>query len=327
MPTANDEILDRAISHAVDTEKYSNSVVRKIIALLNVSNERLAIELQAAILKAPKTRFNIERLESLLLSVNSLLKESFYLTNDQLQLELEDFTKYEVSFQAMTLQDALPAFVNVGTVTGEQVFAVAMSRPFQGVMLKDALNGISETTQRKIKQTISAGIIEGRTTDQIVREIIGTRANKYADGLMQKSRRDVEAVVRSSISHVAAYGREAVSKKNEDIIKAVKWLSTIDLRTSPECRIRDDKIYTPVTHKPIGHKIGIVEAHQHSFSSHTRKWVSISKAMRISLPLAQVLTGKYHRINPMQNGLNNKARRGKMRYWARHVESYCEKVV
>jgi hypothetical protein len=260
MPTANDEILDRAISHAVDTEKYSNSVVRKIIALLNVSNERLAIELQAAILKAPKTRFNIERLESLLLSVNSLLKESFYLTNDQLQLELEDFTKYEVSFQAMTLQDALPAFVNVGTVTGEQVFAVAMSRPFQGVMLKDALNGISETTQRKIKQTISAGIIEGRTTDQIVREIIGTRANKYADGLMQKSRRDVEAVVRSSISHVAAYGREAVSKKNEDIIKAVKWLSTIDLRTSPECRIRDDKIYTPVTHKPIGHKIPWIAA-------------------------------------------------------------------
>ena len=255
MPTANEEILDATIAHSVGVEKYSNDTVRKILAALMRSNERLALELQAAILKAPKTRFNIERLESLLFSVNQTLKESFYSSDKQLQLDLKDFADYEASFQAMILKDALPAVVSVGSVVGEQVYVAAMARPFQGILLKDALKGINAATQAKIKQTITAGIIESRTTDQIVREIIGTKAKNYADGLMNKSRRDVETIVRSSISHVASVGREMSYKKNDDIIKAVKWVATIDLRTTPECRVRDNKLYTPVSHKPIGHSI------------------------------------------------------------------------
>lgn len=235
MPTANEEILDATISHSVGVEKYSNDTVRKILAALMRSNERLALELQAAIMKAPKTRFNIERLESLLFSVNQTLKESFYASDKQLQLDLKDFADYEASFQAMMLKDALPAVVSVGSVVGDQVYAAAMARPFQGILLKDALQGINAATQAKIKQTITAGIIENRTTDQIVREIIGTKAKNYADGLMNKSRRDVETIVRSSISHVAAVGRDMTAKKNEDIIKAVKWVSTIDLRTTDTC--------------------------------------------------------------------------------------------
>ena len=255
MPTANEEILDATIAHSVGVEKYSNNTVGKIIAALNRSNVRLSQELQAALAKVNPSAFKVERLESLLVSVNKVLKESFALSDRQLQIDLGDFADYEASFQAMMLNDALPAVVHVGSVVGNQVYDAAMARPFQGTLLKDALKGVNAATQAKIRQTITAGIIESRTTDQIVREIIGTRANKYADGLMQKSRRDVEAIVRSSISHVAAVGREMSYKKNEDIIKAVKWVSTIDLRTTPECRLRDNLLYATVTHKPIGHSI------------------------------------------------------------------------
>lgn len=255
MPTANELLQDATIEHSVHVERFSNSTVRKIIARLNLVNERLARELQEAIDKMPQSTFKIERLESLLFSVNKTLKESFGDASKQLQIELEDFAKYEASFQEMMLKDVLPAQVSVASISGNQVYAAAMSRPFQGVMLRDSLEGIDAVTRAKIRQTISAGIIEGRTTQQIVREIYGTRANKYADGLMQKSRRDVETIVRSSISHVSSVGREMSNKANEDIIKALKWVSTLDLRTSEKCRVRDNLLYTPVTHKPIGHSI------------------------------------------------------------------------
>jgi SPP1 gp7 family putative phage head morphogenesis protein len=255
MPTANELLLDATIEHSVHVERFSNSTARKIIARLNLVNERLARELQEAIDKMPQSTFRIERLESLLFSVNKTLKESFGDASKQLQIELEDFAKYEASYQEMILKNVLPAQVSVASISGNQVYAAAMSRPFQGVMLRDSLEGIDAVTRAKIRQTISAGIIEGRTTAQIVRDIRGSRGNKYADGLMEKSRRDVETIVRTSISHVASVTRGMRDEENADIIKALKWVSTLDLRTSSQCRLRDNKLYTPKTHKPIGHSI------------------------------------------------------------------------
>ncbi len=255
MPTANEEIQDRAFGHAVNVEKFANHQVRKILKLLSASNERLARQLAAAIEKMPASSVSVQRLESLLMSTRALMNETFKLTNDQLQLDLQDFADLEASFQAMTLTEALPAFVHVATVTGSQVYAVASARPFQGILLKNAMEGVDEATAQRVQQTIMSGIVENRTTDQIVREIRGTKAANYADGLLEKSRRDIETIVRSSISSVAATGQDLIAKKNTDIIKGVRWTSTLDLRTSEKCRIRDNKLYTADTHKPIGHSL------------------------------------------------------------------------
>lgn len=253
MPTANEEIQDRAISHAVNVEKFSNATVRKILQLLVATNDRLANELRTALEKLPANSFSVKRLESLLYSSNALLTETFKQANAQLQLDLKDFAEYEASFQSMTLSDALPAFVNVGTVTGSQVYAAATARPFQGVLLKDALADVDSATQKRIQQTILNGVVENRTNEQIIREIRGTKAANYSDGLLEVSRRDAEAIVRSSVQSVAGVAQDRVAEENADIIKGVRWTATLDLRTSDICRIRDNCLYTVKDHKPIKH--------------------------------------------------------------------------
>lgn len=107
----------------------------------------------------------------------------------------------------------------------------------------------------KIRNVIRAGYIDGKTTDQIVREIRGTRANAYADGILNRPRSDLAAVVRTAISHTAATARDQFIAGNEIIIKAVRWVSTLDSKTSAPCRIRDNLKYTALGHKPIGHKV------------------------------------------------------------------------
>lgn len=47
---------------------------------------------------------------------------------------------------------------------------------------------------KNAKEAIAQGFVEGKTTDQIIRELRGTRAKGYIDGLIQKDRRDIEAV-------------------------------------------------------------------------------------------------------------------------------------
>lgn len=253
--SANEDLFDRAVAHQVDLAKYTNGVVRRIIAVLNRSDSRLAAELQAAVDRAGEGAFNAQRLESLLGSARSLLATSYGEVGREFTAELASFAAAEAEFQIQTLREALPATVAVASVSVEQVAAAALARPFQGVLLRDVLADVEAVTAKKVRQTIAQDIVESRTTQQIVRDVIGTRARGYADGLLNRSRRDVEAIVRTAVSHTAGVVQDNVYEANADILKALKWSSTIDLRTSEGCRIRDGKLYHPATHKPIGHSI------------------------------------------------------------------------
>ena len=59
--------------------------------------------------------------------------------------------------------------------------------------------------------------------------------------MREVSRRGVTALVRTSINHATNQGRNEVWKENEDVIGHVEWISTLDTRTTPICRVRDGK--------------------------------------------------------------------------------------
>lgn len=255
MESVNDLLLDENIRHQVALAKYSNAVVTKMVAVLNRSDIRLYAELQEALARMEPGTFTVERLESLLGSVRATNAAAYETIARELTDDLRNFAQYEASYQAQALQNVLPASVHVAAVTPETVYAAAMARPFQGVLLKDVLKDMDATRARKVRTAVAQGFTEGKTTDQIVRELRGTRAKGYSDGLLEVSRREVEAITRTAISHVAGMVQDRSAEANADIIKAVRWSATLDLRTSPICRPRDGKMYEPVSHKPVGHSL------------------------------------------------------------------------
>jgi len=255
MPTVNEMLLDEAIRHQVALAKYSNNVVRRIMALLNRSDARLFAELTAALERLDPASFTVERLESMLASVRSINAQAYALVGRELRRELQEFVTYEAAYQAQMLTSILPAQVHVASVSAEAIYTAAMARPFQGTLLKGALDHLESEKARKIRRTIAQGYVEARTTSQIVQEIRGTRARGYADGLMEGTRREIEAITRTAMGHMAGFTQDRYAEANQDILKGVMWDSTIDLRTSSGCRLRDKKLYHPVTHKPIGHSI------------------------------------------------------------------------
>jgi len=255
METANEWLQSDAIRHAVDLSHYSNGVVQKIIATLNRSDQRLFAELLIAVEKGDIGSFSMERLESLLKSVKALNVEAFNAAERELTDELKRFVEYELSYQQQALVSAVPIRVSFAAVSAEQVYSAAVNRPFQGVLLKGVWSELSDNRMRLIRRTIAQGFVESKTADQIVRELRGTRSKGYADGLVNRSRRDVQAVVRTALGHYAGVTRDRVIGANIDLIKAVQWCSTLDSRTSSQCRLRDGLLYTPEDHAPVGHRV------------------------------------------------------------------------
>ena len=259
MPTVNAMLEDESISHAVSLQQYSLGVVRRMIALLNRADAELSAQLALVTEGLPPTQFTTERLNSLLGSVRAINQQAYAMVEQALNKDLQDLAAYEAQWQYDLFNNTIPEPVLVrfpiASITGDQVYAAAMSRPFQGSLLRDWAKNIEADRMVKVRNAVRQGYIEGKTTADIVRSIRGTRANAYADGFLQRPRKDLEAVVRTAISHTASTARAEFTRANSEIIKAEKWVSTLDTKTSEMCRIRDNKQYTAIEHKPIGHKV------------------------------------------------------------------------
>lgn len=286
MKSVNDLLAEESIRHALQLQGYSNNVVRRIMAVLGRSGERLYAELTLALERLDRASFTVERLESLLYSVRSVNAEAYKLMGIELTEQLRDFVAYEAAYQAQSLQAMLPAVVRVAAIDVGMTYAAAMARPFQGVLLKGVLDDLAEGKAKKVRQVIAQGFTEGKTTSQIVRELRGTKARGFEDGLMARDRRDIEAVARTALGHMSRFTQDKFVEANADIIKAKVWLATLDNRTSAPCRIRDRRQYT-VDNKPIGHSYpwgGGAGAYHWRCRSHATYITRSNKELGIDVP-------------------------------------------
>jgi len=254
MATANETLHDEAVNYAIQLHRYSNGQVRKIIALLNRADAQLTAELDAAIARnAPQA--TIDHIDVVLQQVRAINAEAYRQVGATLTAHLAEFTAYTVGKELGIIRLALPggarAVVDLQGVSPAQVNAAAMARPFQGRLLREWMADLETARAAKIRDAVRIGIVNGNTTEQIVRTIRGTRANGYADGLLERPRADLETIVRSAISHTAAYAREQVVQANADIVRALAWVAVLDQKTTQQCRVRDGHTYSTDKHKPL----------------------------------------------------------------------------
>lgn len=258
MKTANEKLLDKLIGHEVDLQHLSNAQVVAIIKILNSKDADLRASLIAAI-ENLGPNLSADSVDAALSTVLRLNQSTFVDIRQAIGQATDGVISYEIAFQQGALQAVIPAVVQesfpIAAAQFSQVKAIAQARPFQGRLLREWLDGIEASRAASVRDAVRAGVVEGRTTAEIVRNIMGARAEKYADGILQKSRREIEAVVRSAVSSTAEAASDKAFEANSDIISHVEWISTLDTRTSTTCRIRDRLPYTLGTYLPIGHKI------------------------------------------------------------------------
>lgn len=278
MATVNEKLQDSTIRHNLEIQRYSNGVVNRVIKLLNKVDIDITAQLAIKLQELPDSP-SVARIDAILKSVRELNKEAYATISNELDIELRDFTAYEAGYQYNLFTNTLPVQVSFATVNAEQAYSAAMSRPFQGKLLKEWMSGLETDKAVRIRDAIRMGYVENETIAQIVKRVRGTKANNYKDGILEINKRNAETIVRTAIGHTAQFTRQRFFEANDEVIKAIKWNSTLDGRTTEICMLRDNKLYTPVTHKPIGHQLpyhgGAGNAHfgcRSVFSGVTKSW-------------------------------------------------------
>lgn len=245
----NDDILEAQVSHAVGLTRLATGILRKILALLNRTDADLEDQIRQRLdgiqPGTVEADFTMEHLRLLLDGIRRTNAAVY----DQIQVvllrEALGLAEYEAEHQAAILAEHVPVRLDVTLPTTEQLHAIVQKRPFQGRLLREWGKSLEDGRTQKVHDAIRIGMVEGEGIDQIVRRVRGTRALGFKDGVLEISRRDAEAVVRTAVTYIANGASEALYERNADIIKGVRWVSVLDSRTTAVCRARDGKVYEP----------------------------------------------------------------------------------
>lgn len=106
--------------------------------------------------------------------------------------------------------------------------------------------------QKKYREVVELGIAENEPMYKIIQKIRGSRVAKYSDGIMKISYIQAKILARSSIIQVSNATRMKIYQENSDILSGIKWISTLDSRTTFICAMLDGAVWD-LNFKPVGH--------------------------------------------------------------------------
>ena len=246
----NDDVMDASVAHAINLLRASGGISRRMMTILNKVDRDLIekITLRLAFIEergtdpGPTTTKRLARLQAV---VAEIIRESRDAFQKEVLLDLKDVAVHEVDHQRRLLAGFLPDELGVDIVipSTSTLTVLASQAQILGKPLDKMTKQWGTAKTSRVQEQITIGVIEGETTAQIVRRIRGTKLRRFKDGILETSRRGAEMIVRTATTNIASLAREALYKENRDIIKGVRWVSTLDDRTSAICQSRDGKIY------------------------------------------------------------------------------------
>ncbi|MCU4389967.1 minor capsid protein [Acinetobacter courvalinii] len=125
---------------------------------------------------------------------------------------------------------------------GNKLYSSAKKTPLiGGALVDELLSKIATSARQKVEYAIRDGISSGKTNQEIIQRIRGTKRQNYDDGILNTSKSDIERTVRTVRSHVA--NQAYLDSFKQLGFEYVKLVATLDGRTTKLCAFLDGKVW------------------------------------------------------------------------------------
>ena len=251
--TTNGKLQDKAIKHAIFLERYKTLLAEEAVGFLNrdVFPDLLA-KLEARLanirLRGVDTGWETtQRYKQMVRDLGDLLDDGASQLRTRMNLVLRELAKIEAKWQQKTFTETIPKDVVAAVVPDKMVnlttVQAIVQQPIQGRVLGDWMQDLADTTKKRVEKQIGIGLASGETADQMVQRVRGTKAAGYRDGVLEVTRVEAQAIVRTASSHVSNQARQATYEAMADVIEGIQWVATLDTSTCKICGPLDGQVY------------------------------------------------------------------------------------
>ena len=237
MASSPSQLIDQATRHAVHLERLKTGEYRKIRSLLTEMVDNVSADLG----KSNITEWRRSKLEKQLSEYKKALRQGTSKSKlmSSINRSVLDLASYESSFEVKSL--ARVSNFNFTIPSENQIISAVRSNPLQvsgangGKLLEAVFDNFADDAIDGILQSIRLGYAQGDTTSQIIRRL--------KDQVELKLQHHLRGLVRTSLAHAAQQAREITWQANRDIVKGVRWVSTLDSKTSDICQSLDGRFF------------------------------------------------------------------------------------
>lgn len=244
---SDSQYIDQTFRRAVYLERLKQSMVNDFGLTLK-QIDKLIGQLDIESLTA-------KQLDKYLDTLDKQLTKTLGVWSDNYREQLSEIFAdcYEFEKQSLVKAYEVPATAIATPSNLAALSYAAMAKPLPltgntGIPLDDLIKDLNNNEVKRIKQAVRMGHFEGKTNQQLVQQIRGTRANKFKDGILQTTTRNAEAIVRTGVQQVANDARLEIAKQNSDIVTGEQIIATLDSHT---CLVAGTLIDTPTGKRPI----------------------------------------------------------------------------
>ncbi len=230
------QLIEQATRHAAHLERLKTQDINELVELLEDINGEILNRLG----RFEITEFSRSRLESQLTALGQIIDERM---NGEMVprilTQVQELAQYEAGFEQRSLQAGVE--VEFNAPSAEQVAAAVATQPLTmrgpdgGQLLEPFIRTWSDGVKQRVTSSVRSGYAQGLTTPQV---LTGLRR----EGLALVDR-NMKTVVRTGLQHAAQQARQATWQANQDIVKGVRWVSTLDRRTSQQCQALDGQVF------------------------------------------------------------------------------------
>ena len=245
----NERVEQALTRHDLDLIQYQNGQIKDAISTIN----NLQIEIVAEIKRAePSSK---RELQLLLGTVDAAIDRTYAAMAIE---SIEALTEYAVvesqavsTISSRVFRAPIAPKILPKSVALEIVETVLAPNDSSGTTIANRWLRQRDGTKGNIRDGLNYAIQNDQTLDDMLRIIRGNRALQFRDGVMAKSKRGAEMIVRTATDAVTNSARLATYKRNSDTISGIQSNAVLDSRTTILCRTRNGYAWHLLSGKPF----------------------------------------------------------------------------
>jgi len=177
-------------------------------------------------------------------------QEFFSRINEQSVGRLGRLAIAEIDYERRLFQRSMPVEWNFRAPSDNFARNLMRYEPIDGRTLSEWFKRLSSATATQINTELREGMLAGEDINTLLRRVRGRRENRFADGIIARSGRQAEMIVRSGVMKASNRARQEFHKQNSDVISGYSVILTLDDRTCVICVDKEAQNPWPVDSPP-----------------------------------------------------------------------------
>ncbi len=242
--SASEYAADELTKRQIRVLRNVNTEIKKLLPLLNTMSRDIAKRLT----KGNITEFSKTRLKTLKREIDIIISRYVSALSKHLRTDSVSLSSAEARYAASLLSIMSDSKIfqatlkSLRTALTKNKMTLISGKKKQQLTIDEAILVFSRSISKSVQNSVTAGIVEGKTTTEIARE--ATRVIKT------RTKAQAEAMIRTVASHAATMGRQETYFANKEILNGEIFMATLDGHTTFQCAANDQKRF-PVGKGPM----------------------------------------------------------------------------